>query len=32
VQVGCIFLDPALGGGMGASLVTDAVVNVTGPK
>lgn len=32
IQVNCIFLDPALGGGMGSSLVTDAVVNVTSSK
>lgn len=32
VQVSCIFLDPALGGGMGSATVTGAIVNVTGPK
>ena len=32
VQVNCIFLDPALGGGMGSALVTAAIVNVTGPR
>ena len=32
VQVGCIFLDPSLGGGIGTATVTNAVVNVTGPK
>jgi hypothetical protein len=31
VQVGCIFLDPSLGGGTGTATVTNAVVNVTGP-
>jgi hypothetical protein len=31
VQVSCVFLDPALGGGSGGALVTNAVVNVTGP-
>jgi hypothetical protein len=31
VQVNCIFLDPALGGGMGSATVTGAIVNVTGP-
>jgi len=31
VQVSCIFLDPALGGGMGSALVTGAIVNITGP-
>jgi hypothetical protein len=30
VQVGCIFLDPALGGGMGSDKDTGVVVNVTG--
>lgn len=32
VQVSCIFLDPALGGGMGSALATGAIVNITGPK
>ena len=32
VQVSCIFLDPALGGGLGTALVTGAIVNVTGLK
>ena len=32
VQVSCIFLDPALGGGMGSALVNGAIVNVTGPN
>jgi hypothetical protein len=31
VQVSCIFLDPALGGGMGSATVTGAIVNITGP-
>jgi len=31
VQVSCIFLDPALGGGTGSALVSGAIVNVTGP-
>ena len=32
VQVSCIFLDPALGGGMGSATVTGAIVNITGPN
>lgn len=32
VKVDCVFLDPALGGGTGSALVTNAVVNVTGAK
>jgi hypothetical protein len=31
VQVSCIFLDPALGGGTGLATVTGAIVNITGP-
>lgn len=31
VQVSCIFLDTALGGGMGSATVTGAIVNITGP-
>jgi hypothetical protein len=32
VKVACAFLDPSLGGGTGSATVTNAVVNVTGPK
>lgn len=32
VNVSCIFLNSALGGGSGTATVTNAVVNVTGPK
>jgi hypothetical protein len=32
VQVSCIFIDPALGGGVGSATVTGAIVNVTGPN
>jgi hypothetical protein len=32
VNVSCIFLSSALGGGSGTALVNNAVVNVTGPK
>jgi hypothetical protein len=32
VQVGCIFIDPALGGGIGSALDTGVVANVTGPN
>lgn len=32
VSVSCIFLDPALGGGMGSATVTGAIVNITGPN
>lgn len=32
VQVSCIFLDSALGGGTGSATVTGAIVNITGPN
>jgi hypothetical protein len=32
VQASCIFLDPALGGGVGSATVTGAIVNITGPN